>query len=282
MFYYTETHKKIVSELELPNVDFNWTAKFSLAPFSLFQYLSLVKSLSLCIYLFLFNVVFGYLILSGVSSDYNAFLYALNNHYSSFSSFFAFTYPGFGFLFFKFILLMLLLDLFFLLIFEGLTARIKMYSYIFLFSNKYNEQNYKTQIQSMEQRGQLGISIFLILLGISSFVLVQDLGFLVSFKVFTWLAVKSISAFTVFVVFFLCHKREEKNLDHIVQIISTITQERKLSRTDDEFKEILQRHESTRIKHAYLQAITIALCFYLFVKLSFLEIVSLMFSSFFH
>ncbi|HOI25174.1 MAG TPA: hypothetical protein PK581_06230 [Caldisericia bacterium] len=239
MFYYNGLKREKIHESDLPEVDFSWAGKFSLAPFTVFQYFSLAKSLSLSLYQFGFFLLTLYLMLGTISGLYRDNFYALHGYIPSFSPFFVLSNAPIAFLIFKVSLLMLLLNFCSALFFEGFFARIKLSSSIFWNSMRYDEKQYKLAILSMEKKGKAGIIVFLILAGMLLYMISLNIGLSASLKIGLLLFCMSVSLF-VFLnflhrmgIYFTIQKS-----NHLQRMISKIDQSNSSAREDEAEKSI--------------------------------------------
>jgi hypothetical protein len=240
MFYYTGLKRKKIHESDLPEVDFSWAGKFSLTPFTVFQYFSLAKSLSLSLYQFGFFLLTLYLMVGTISGLYRDSFYSLRGFIPSFSPFFVLSNAPIVFVILKVSLLMLLLNFCAALFFEGFFARIKLSSSIFCNSMRYDEKQYKLPILSMEKKGKAGIIVFLILPGMLLYMISLDIGLSSSLKIGLLLFCMSIS---LFAFLYILHQMGKyftiKWSNNIQTMISKIDQSKSSTREDEAEEDIL-------------------------------------------
>jgi hypothetical protein len=234
MYYYTGLKSEKIHESDLPEVDFSWAGKFSLAPFTVFQYFALAKSLSLSLYQLGFFLLTLYLMLGTISNLYRDSFYALRGYIPSFSPFFVLSNAPIAFLLLKVVLLMFLLNFVAALFFEGFFARIKLSSSIFWNSMRYDEKHYKLAILSMEKIGKAGIIVFLILAGMLLYMISLDIGLSSSLKIGLLLFSMSVS---LFAFLYILHQMGKyftiKWSNNIQTMISKIDQSKSSTREDE-------------------------------------------------
>jgi hypothetical protein len=234
MFYYTGLKIEKIYESDLPEVDFSWAGKFSLAPFTVFQYFSLAKSLSLSLYQFGFFLLTLYLMLDTIFSLYRDGFYALRGFIPSFSPLFVQSNAPIAFLLLKVFLLMFLLNFGAALFFEGFFARIKLSSSIFWSSMRYDEKQYKLAILSMEKKGKAGIVVFLILAGMLLYMISLDIGLSASLNIGFLLFCMSVS---LFAFLYILHQMGKyftiKWSNNLQTMISKIDTSKSSSREDE-------------------------------------------------